>query len=227
MHWPARASVLEDPVAMNSKDLSDHAPSGVSLYLARTTGGSQAIPSHVFKSGAFAKWFGLFSVDIRWDDLPPPERYSKLVLIIHAAAEHARNFLSTMPTPSPDHQLIVLSAIARAIASGNKSFATSLAAQCPFAARHIGFSGRVPFLIDPVAFEESFAKSKLAFLNRENSSEGKKSAKYGAALRRKMDLWSKSQPRARLAGLLLPSGEVATSTEAIAAGLSDHWGHIF
>ena len=98
----------------------------------------------------------------------------------------------------------------------------------PFVRRFLSVDGECVSLVDPHAFEEAYAKAKQSELERKlGQPSAKKGGSYIAALQRKLALWGKVQPRASLAGLILPSGEVVTTAPEISEGLAAHWSQTF
>ena len=224
----ADAKVIDDPVRLSQAFLSDHAPVAAFLAPSRPRLGRELpIPPHIFQDSRFAGIFAQYRQYIDLDAVMPPTQYRLLATALREAAAHVRGLLSLSKLPSPPHRVTVLAALARAVHRQDHKVLHRLAVGCPFAARHLDTSTSPPAMRDPGAFEEAFAEAKLDALHFKASAIAPSRRPCARALRRRMALWSKSQPRALLRGVLLEGDRIADDLPSMQCALASHWARVF
>ena len=120
-----------------------------------------------------------------------------------------------------------MASVARTVARQDRYTADVLSRLCPFVERFIALRGGVVTLVQPELFAESFAAARAgalqAALTKRPALPERRPAAAVAAMRRKLALWSKVQPKAILAGVIDRDGSVSRAVEGKAALLHDHW----
>ena len=122
-----------------------------------------------------------------------------------------------------------MSAAARAVARKDRATTRRLMDEAPFISRFLRWEDGQPAFKDPVDFESAFARVQAGALEQQETSQaaGKKGSVQKGRLQRIMAIWNSAQPRAKLLGLVLPSGEVAYEPDRVRKGLADHWSGAF
>ena len=227
------AHVVSDPITIFRRGLSDHAPLRVCFRkapAAHTRG--RAIAQHVIKDKRFAPLLKEYVATLNLKDATPMNKYLLMASAIHATAARIRNLLGSVSRPTRTHQLALLSSVARAVARNDVDTASKLEMTAPFAARHLHIlDGRVT-LRSAARFETEFAKQKLSHFEDLAAARARRPGAVPSeraceiAMRRKMRMWSRTQPKAFLRAVLTDDGEVE-SNEGKAKALAEHWGKVF
>ena len=227
------AHVVSDPITIFRRGLSDHAPLRVCLRKApppRTRG--KAIAQHVIKDKRFAPLLKCYVDTLKLEGETPMNKYLLMTAAINAAAARIRNLLGSVSCPTRTHQLALLTSVARAVARNDLTTAAKLESTAPFAARHIVIdAGRVS-LRSAARFETDFAKHKLthleeiaaARLRRAGAAPSERACEI--ALRRRMRMWSRTQPKAFLRAVIVDENEIET-VDGKSKALAEHWGKVF
>ena len=135
--------------------------------------------------------------------------------------------MSAAACPTPEHQVTVMKSAARCVAKNDANAARALLRGCSFVRRFLEVKCGRPSLKNAAEFSEAFEATSGADLERQRSALHFKARSRAACLQRKAALWSKSQPKAILAGVILKSGEIATTRVSQTEALSKHWAQVF
>ena len=233
IQMPARAHVRGDPVSLEKSGISDHSPVQVTLLQKVPVPAEiRPIPVHVANHPGFAQLLDCYLQELDFTLVAPPTQYRLMAIAIRAVALRIRNQLSSPATPSPKHLLTLMASISRAVGFQNRRVATTLLEASPYARRWLVVEGGRVSLRAPAEFEEKFARLKQTELEHrlpKRATPGSDSARgraLEAGLRRKLSLWSRSQPKAVLSGVC--DGEnVITDKAGMDEALATHWRRVF
>ena len=232
-----RAHVLADPVAMFKKKLSDHSPVRTVFRMALPLAPEvRPIARHIVKDKGFSVLVEAYLKEIDLWAEQPPQQYELMTTAIRAAAARIRDKLSSKACPAPAHQLALLISVGRAAATQNLETAKLLLRTSPFTKRFLQISGQRVVLKHAAEFNSLLCRHKQAEAEQKATkrfplSGDRLQRAADQALRRRMQLWSRSQPRAVLKAVLVKTraGQQESVSDELgkSAALAKHWGEVF
>ena len=99
----------------------------------------------------------------------PFEEYDLLVVGARAAGLRVRRLLSRASTPSNDHLIVLLNALARAVSCGKLATVANIVEEYPCVRRFIELDGHIPKISDTCWFWVGLRAKAAALRRRETS----------------------------------------------------------
>ena len=238
------SGVINSPIAMYKRGLSDHAPVFTMLSCPRRIPKDrQPIPSSITKHRMFQHFLARRESGCDFTSLPPLARLDLHMRLIRKAAEDTRDFIFVAGNDDSrtDHlgedralaDILLASSISRAVCRNDTSLARKLLHVSARAAELLVITGSSVHLLDSDAFtawasavcrrQLDSHSADLRGMARSSGKSGFNARSQLAALRRRSKVWAPFGRSIPLVGVLCDDDQVISNADDMEDALFDGW----